>query len=98
MKPAPEVRKRGLGPTGIVAMSLLVFGSILSRESCSKEETQMKPLLKGGFSEPEGRSMEAETRLVAGSMRTSVEGLATIQTEPAPTVIPPSELAGTTAM
>src|ERR1700733_8135776 len=38
--------------------------------------------------------MEVITAFFSGSMRTSVEGLVTSQMDPAPTVMPPSELAG----
>jgi len=55
----------------------------------------MKPSAKRGQNEPAGVEMVAMTVLVTGSMRASTpEASVMSQILPAPTVTPPSELAG----
>src|ERR1700761_8828894 len=99
MEPAPAVRKRGFLPTGISAATLFVDGSTLVRTLCSVEVTHTNPLAKSGQNEPEGILMEATTVLVRGSMRERIpEVFVASHTLPAPTAMPPSELAGAAPM
>src|ERR1051326_2946822 len=99
MELAPEVRKRGCGPTGIFATAWLVFGSTFVRRPAPGVVTQIASSAKRQAAEFGGMEISCSTRLTAGLMRASTPlGSLTIQTLPAPVVTPPSLSAGPTGM
>src|SRR6266446_3916793 len=89
--------KRGFGPTGISAITLLVAGWITLTTLLAVLETQTRLYPKTAVKESGGTRISAVISLVAGSMRdTRPLGSLGIHAEPAPKAMPPSLLAGPT--
>src|SRR5438093_5127474 len=96
MEPAPAVRNRGSGPTLILSVTLLVFGStrltrlfsvLLTHTALSSPKTHEN--------EPDGTSISADTVFVTGSILERMPFLSvSIHTLSALVAIPPSLLAG----
>ena len=91
MLPKPAARKRGEGPTLIVATIFSDLGSIRDTRLLLVLVTQIEPSPSTAVYEPAGMRIRDTTWLVCGLMRASMpvasEG---IQMLPSPAVIPPS--------
>src|SRR5579862_1176068 len=95
MEPAPAVRKRGWGPTGVELTRRFVSGSMRSSEFPTFEVTQRDPESNNGLNEPAGMLIRAAILLVdTSTLVSSPAAKVTSQTLPAPVVMPPSESAG----
>src|ERR1700722_6174691 len=94
MLPNPVARKRGVGLTGIFAITFSVCASTRVRRLFFVLVIQTEPASNAAVNEPPGIEILDTTLLLAGSMRESTPAASEgIQMLPPPAVIPPSVLA-----
>src|SRR5262245_30697667 len=91
---SPAARNRGAGPVAMVSTTEFELGSMHVRRFFSVLVTQTRSSEKITPNDPGLMLIDAIILLLAGSIRANTPFLSVqIQTDPAPTAIPPSELA-----